>query len=229
MLPHRDDAPSGEPVAILGYPKDGPFTAVAGRLGPTRTVISEDAYGRGPMSRRMTSLRGRIRSGNSGGPGGRRGRPGGGDGLRGDHERPAGRLRGPGVDRHRRGATRAAAGGYRARAFCRRQSAGGRIIVERPDAGRPACGWRGACGRSTASDSGRSEATITISPAIGVAEAHRAVVAAVADQPRARSSARSRSATFSVRRPGRGSPPRRATTIAAPAERSVAIAPGSPS
>ena len=59
---------SGEPVAILGYPKDGPFTAVAGRLGPTRTVISDDAYGRGPVSRRMTSLRGRIRSGNSGGP-----------------------------------------------------------------------------------------------------------------------------------------------------------------
>ena len=67
-LRHRDQAPSGEPVAILGYPKDGPYATVAGRLGPTRTVISEDAYGRGPISRRMTSLRGRIRSGNSGGP-----------------------------------------------------------------------------------------------------------------------------------------------------------------
>ncbi len=68
VLRHDDEAPSGEPVAILGYPEDGPFTAVAGRLGPTRTVISDDAYGRGPVSRRMTSLRGRIRSGNSGGP-----------------------------------------------------------------------------------------------------------------------------------------------------------------
>jgi predicted membrane protein len=68
VLPHRDEAPAGEPVAVLGYPKDGPYTAVAGRLGPTRTVISEDAYGRGPVSRPMTSLRGRIRSGNSGGP-----------------------------------------------------------------------------------------------------------------------------------------------------------------
>ena len=31
-------------------------------------MISRDAYGAGPVRRRMTSLRGRIRSGNSGGP-----------------------------------------------------------------------------------------------------------------------------------------------------------------
>jgi uncharacterized membrane protein required for colicin V production len=68
VLPRRDDAESGEAVAILGYPEDGPFTAVAARLGPTRTVTSDDAYGRGPIARRMTSVRGRIRSGNSGGP-----------------------------------------------------------------------------------------------------------------------------------------------------------------
>ena len=58
----------GEAVAILGYPKNGPYDAEPGRLGDTRTVISNDAYGAGPGKRRMTSLRGRIRSGNSGGP-----------------------------------------------------------------------------------------------------------------------------------------------------------------
>ena len=58
----------GAQVAILGYPKNGPYRAEPGRLGDTRTVISQDAYGNGPVQRRMTSLRGRVRSGNSGGP-----------------------------------------------------------------------------------------------------------------------------------------------------------------
>ena len=31
-------------------------------------MISRDAYGSGPVRRRMTSMRGNIRSGNSGGP-----------------------------------------------------------------------------------------------------------------------------------------------------------------
>jgi S1-C subfamily serine protease len=58
----------GESVAILGYPLNGPYRAVPGRLGATETVISQDAYGNGPIRRRMTTLRGKIRSGNSGGP-----------------------------------------------------------------------------------------------------------------------------------------------------------------
>jgi S1-C subfamily serine protease len=62
------DGEPGEPVAILGYPESGPFTATAGRIGRTTTVISEDAYGRGPVARTITSLRGRVRPGNSGGP-----------------------------------------------------------------------------------------------------------------------------------------------------------------
>jgi S1-C subfamily serine protease len=61
-------APAGEPVAILGYPEDGPFHISPGRLGSTQTVISRDAYGNGPVQRRMTAIRGNIRSGNSGGP-----------------------------------------------------------------------------------------------------------------------------------------------------------------
>jgi S1-C subfamily serine protease len=31
-------------------------------------VVTEDAYGRGPVNRSITALRGRVRSGNSGGP-----------------------------------------------------------------------------------------------------------------------------------------------------------------
>ena len=38
------------------------------RLGQTSTVRTQDAYGRGPVTRRITSLRGLVRSGNSGGP-----------------------------------------------------------------------------------------------------------------------------------------------------------------
>jgi S1-C subfamily serine protease len=67
-LTGRPRAPAGEPVAILGYPQDGPYRGAAGRLGPTETVISQDAYGQGPIRRRMTAIRGNIRPGNSGGP-----------------------------------------------------------------------------------------------------------------------------------------------------------------
>jgi S1-C subfamily serine protease len=59
---------SGTEGAILGYPLDGPFDVEPGRIGATRTVISQDAYGRGPVRRGVTPLRGRVRSGNSGGP-----------------------------------------------------------------------------------------------------------------------------------------------------------------
>jgi hypothetical protein len=61
-------AGTGTPVAILGYPQDGPFKAVPGRLGATETVITQDAYGAGPIRRRITALRGEVRPGNSGGP-----------------------------------------------------------------------------------------------------------------------------------------------------------------
>jgi S1-C subfamily serine protease len=59
---------AGQAVAILGYPESGPFAAAAGRIGQTSTVLTEDAYGRGPVNRRITTLRGDIRHGNSGGP-----------------------------------------------------------------------------------------------------------------------------------------------------------------
>ena len=59
---------SGTPGAVLGFPNNGPFKVSAARLGATEVSQSQDSYGRGPVRRRMTSLRGRIVSGNSGGP-----------------------------------------------------------------------------------------------------------------------------------------------------------------
>jgi S1-C subfamily serine protease len=59
---------TGTSAAVLGYPLDGPFDAEAARLGQTQVVSTEDAYGNGPVQRSITSLRGRVRPGNSGGP-----------------------------------------------------------------------------------------------------------------------------------------------------------------
>jgi S1-C subfamily serine protease len=58
----------GDAVAVLGYPGDGPFTATPGRIGPTVVRLTADAYGSGHVFRELTSLRGRVRHGNSGSP-----------------------------------------------------------------------------------------------------------------------------------------------------------------
>ncbi len=62
------DPASGVAGAILGYPENGPFDVQPGRIGRTQTVITQNAYGQGPVSRLLTPLRGRVRPGNSGGP-----------------------------------------------------------------------------------------------------------------------------------------------------------------
>jgi hypothetical protein len=60
--------PVGAAAAILGYPENGPFTVRSGRVGQTQDVLTQDAYGRGPISRLVTPLRGVVLPGNSGGP-----------------------------------------------------------------------------------------------------------------------------------------------------------------
>jgi S1-C subfamily serine protease len=67
-LPLAGTQRSGTRAAVLGYPEDGPFTVTPARLGRTGEVVSEDAYGRGPVTRKMVSFRGDVRRGNSGGP-----------------------------------------------------------------------------------------------------------------------------------------------------------------
>jgi S1-C subfamily serine protease len=67
-LPLASSPRSGTAAAILGFPENGPYDVRAGRVGATRTVLTQDAYGRGPVRRSLTTLRGLVRPGNSGGP-----------------------------------------------------------------------------------------------------------------------------------------------------------------
>jgi S1-C subfamily serine protease len=59
---------SGAAVAVLGFPANGPFTATPARIGRTSVVLAEDAYGKGPVTRTITSLGGLVRHGDSGAP-----------------------------------------------------------------------------------------------------------------------------------------------------------------
>jgi S1-C subfamily serine protease len=59
---------SGTAGAVLGYPENGSFTIAPARVGVTGPVVTQDSYGRGPVTRELTALRGEVRSGNSGGP-----------------------------------------------------------------------------------------------------------------------------------------------------------------
>ena len=63
------DPQRGVAVALVGYPENGPLTRVAGRLGETAKAFSRDAYGKGPVTREVTTIRGVVRPGSSGGPG----------------------------------------------------------------------------------------------------------------------------------------------------------------
>jgi S1-C subfamily serine protease len=56
------DPHTGDPVAILGYPENGPFDARPGRVGSTADVLVRNQL------REVTALSGLIRHGNSGGP-----------------------------------------------------------------------------------------------------------------------------------------------------------------
>ena len=67
-LPIAADPRPGQAGAVLGFPENGPYALTPARLGDTRTVLSEDSYGRGPFERSIAFLRGNVRSGNSGGP-----------------------------------------------------------------------------------------------------------------------------------------------------------------
>jgi S1-C subfamily serine protease len=60
-------AATGTAAAILGYPEDGPYRVWAGRLGGTELVPTENTYGK-PTLRLISSVRGLIRPGDSGGP-----------------------------------------------------------------------------------------------------------------------------------------------------------------
>ena len=67
-LPMNEGADPGTAAAILGFPENGPYDVQPGRLGVTASANTQDAYGRGPVRRTITTLRGLVRHGNSGGP-----------------------------------------------------------------------------------------------------------------------------------------------------------------
>jgi Trypsin-like peptidase domain/Colicin V production protein len=67
-LPLHVDAKPGTSAAVLGFPDNGSYDVQPARLGPTAAVLTQDSYGRGPVQRTITALRGLVRHGNSGGP-----------------------------------------------------------------------------------------------------------------------------------------------------------------
>jgi S1-C subfamily serine protease len=67
-LDYSREVKVSEPGAALGYPLSGPFAARATRIGRTQTVLTQDAYGRRLVRRKITSFRGDVQPGNSGGP-----------------------------------------------------------------------------------------------------------------------------------------------------------------
>jgi S1-C subfamily serine protease len=58
---------AGDSAVVLGYPGDGPFDAEPARVGSSATLFAPD-YARQIVRRRITSLRAKVRRGNSGGP-----------------------------------------------------------------------------------------------------------------------------------------------------------------
>jgi len=62
------DATPGVAVAVAGYPENGPLRLTPARMGRTQVVLTQDAYGHGPVPRTITALAGRVRHGDSGAP-----------------------------------------------------------------------------------------------------------------------------------------------------------------
>ncbi|MEJ7635403.1 MarP family serine protease [Aeromicrobium sp.] len=59
---------AGQSAVILGFPENGPFDARAARIRSEMRLRSPDIYDRGQVVRETFSVRGLVRSGNSGGP-----------------------------------------------------------------------------------------------------------------------------------------------------------------
>lgn len=67
-LPMARDAKPGTPAAMLGYPRNGPYSAVPARLGETRWLLTGGASGASLARRTVTLFRAVVHPGNSGGP-----------------------------------------------------------------------------------------------------------------------------------------------------------------
>ena len=68
VLRFDSEAGAKDPVAVVGYPQDGPFDVQTGRIRAMQNLRSPDIYGSGTVVREVFSLRALVRPGNSGGP-----------------------------------------------------------------------------------------------------------------------------------------------------------------
>ena len=59
---------TGDDGIVLGYPLDGPYTATAARIRERIKLTGPDIYDESQVTRQVYTLRGTVRSGNSGGP-----------------------------------------------------------------------------------------------------------------------------------------------------------------
>ena len=62
------DATTGDDAVVVGYPLNGPFTAVSARVRDKSDVRGPDIYNSQTVVRQVYSIRSTVRSGNSGGP-----------------------------------------------------------------------------------------------------------------------------------------------------------------
>jgi S1-C subfamily serine protease len=63
-----DDASAGSSAIILGYPENGPFTAVSARVRDRLSAQGVDIYSQSTVTRDIYGIRGQVLPGNSGGP-----------------------------------------------------------------------------------------------------------------------------------------------------------------
>ncbi len=64
----RSDAETGTDAIVLGYPLDGAYDAQSARIRDLRDISGPDIYESGKVTREIYTIRGKVRSGNSGGP-----------------------------------------------------------------------------------------------------------------------------------------------------------------
>ncbi len=67
-LEFGDQADSGDMVAVLGYPENGPYDVQSARVRERQTLRSPNIYGDDTVMRDTYSIFGLVRQGNSGGP-----------------------------------------------------------------------------------------------------------------------------------------------------------------
>jgi S1-C subfamily serine protease len=61
-------AQTGADAIVLGFPLDGPYNAQGARIRDRRGITGPDIYNSGKVNREVYTIRGLVRSGNSGGP-----------------------------------------------------------------------------------------------------------------------------------------------------------------